>query len=193
MRNRYLITITDYKRSRHFTLTQLMRHTLTGVVAAVLVVLLAGSAVIHGLSSKVSRLNAEVGDLSDLHQRLMADNQALIEERSALQDAVEEKAHSLVALGDELEDIEILIGLRARPEIALPQRIDTASQTAFERRLMLESIPSGYPIDAPRITSAFGMRRHPVEGHMAMHGGIDFGAPVGTPIHATADGVVEWA
>ncbi len=100
---------------------------------------------------------------------------------------------ALLTLGDELENIEILIGLRAEPERPLAQRVDTASQTAFEKRLMLNSVPSGFPLDSERVTSQFGMRRHPIEGHMALHGGIDFSAPRGTPIHATADGVVEWA
>ena len=179
MRHRYLITVTDYKGARHFTLTQLMRRTLAGIVGSLLVVFLAGTVGIHTLSGKVSRLNAEVGELSALHERLQADNQALLADREALQVAVEEKAHSLMALGDELENIEIMIGLRAEPELPLTQRIDTASQTAFEKRLMLESIPSGFPVESGQVTSSFGMRRHPIEERMAMHGGADLRAPTG--------------
>ena len=92
-----------------------------------------------------------------------------------------------------LEHIEIMIGLRAEPERPLAQRIDTASQTAFEKRLMLESIPSGFPVESQVVTSNFGMRRHPIEERTAMHGGVDLRAPTGTPIYASADGVVEWA
>ncbi len=49
------------------------------------------------------------------------------------------------------------------------------------------------PIDGARITSQFGMRVHPVLGFEKMHKGTDFGAPVGTPIYAAGDGVVNWA
>ncbi len=47
------------------------------------------------------------------------------------------------------------------------------------------------PIDGARISSGFGMRRHPVLGYNKMHKGMDFAAPTGTPIYAAGDGVIE--
>jgi len=53
------------------------------------------------------------------------------------------------------------------------------------------------PVDGARITSTFGMRRHPVLGFNRGHKGVDFGAGTGTPILAAGDGVVlearRWA
>jgi len=48
------------------------------------------------------------------------------------------------------------------------------------------------PIDGARITSSFGMRFHPVLGYTRMHRGVDFGAPTGTPVMASGNGVVEF-
>jgi len=49
------------------------------------------------------------------------------------------------------------------------------------------------PVDGARITSTFGMRRHPVLGYTRAHQGVDFGAGTGTPILAAGDGVVAEA
>jgi len=47
------------------------------------------------------------------------------------------------------------------------------------------------PIDGARVSSSFGMRKHPVLGFSKLHAGMDFAAPMGTPIYAAGEGVVE--
>jgi murein DD-endopeptidase MepM/ murein hydrolase activator NlpD len=49
------------------------------------------------------------------------------------------------------------------------------------------------PVDGARLSSRFGMRRHPVLGYSLMHKGIDFAAPKGTPIYAAGAGRVVTA
>jgi len=49
------------------------------------------------------------------------------------------------------------------------------------------------PVEGARISSPFGIRLHPVLGFMKMHNGTDFAAPVGTPIYAAGDGIVEFS
>lgn len=49
------------------------------------------------------------------------------------------------------------------------------------------------PINGARLTSGFGMRFHPVLGYNKMHAGVDFGAPIGTPVYAAGDGIVRRA
>ena len=46
------------------------------------------------------------------------------------------------------------------------------------------------PINGARLSSKFGMRKHPIDGYNKMHRGTDFAAPKGTPIMASGDGVV---
>ena len=46
------------------------------------------------------------------------------------------------------------------------------------------------PINGARLSSPFGMRKHPIDGFNKMHRGTDFAAPLGTPIMASGDGVI---
>ena len=48
------------------------------------------------------------------------------------------------------------------------------------------------PIDGARLSSSFGMRKHPISGYNKMHKGLDFAAPKGTPIYAAGNGVIEY-
>jgi len=49
------------------------------------------------------------------------------------------------------------------------------------------------PINGARLSSPFGMRKHPIDGFNKMHKGTDFAAPLGTPIMASGDGLVKKA
>ena len=47
------------------------------------------------------------------------------------------------------------------------------------------------PINGARLSSTFGMRKHPILGYNKMHRGTDFAAPTGTPIVASGSGIIE--
>lgn len=70
-----------------------------------------------------------------------------------------------------------------------------------ERNLKLDYLPAVSPVDYEDIlrtrddelkVSGFGMRQHPIFNTIKHHTGFDFALPVGTPIWATADGVVDF-
>jgi murein DD-endopeptidase MepM/ murein hydrolase activator NlpD len=59
-------------------------------------------------------------------------------------------------------------------------------------RNVYRATPQGIPVDG-RLSSGFGMRLHPRYGRELFHAGIDLSAQSGTPVHATADGIISFS
>ncbi len=95
---------------------------------------------------------------------------------------------------------DIIIDLHARVD-KLRRKIyiesksqDEIVQKAENKEKLFAAIPAIQPIANKQLialASGFGMRVHPIYKVKKMHSGIDFAAPIGTPIYATADGKIE--
>lgn len=62
-----------------------------------------------------------------------------------------------------------------------------------DRKIDNALLPSGMPVAQGYISSGFGARTDPLDGHAATHLGLDFDAPLGSSVNAVADGVVTWS
>lgn len=90
------------------------------------------------------------------------------------------------ALGRELDQLE-------RELASGGERLRMLDTVLTHRAAMKETLPSLRPVDHPYLSSSYGWRRHPITGRHAMHEGLDFAAPRGTPIFAASGGVVTEA
>ncbi len=68
--------------------------------------------------------------------------------------------------------------------------LSLSRMSALERGL--SGIPQVMPADMRNISSGFGYRSDPFNGHAAMHRGLDFRGPIGAPIHAAAEGRISF-
>ena len=101
--------------------------------------------------------------------------------------------HGRSAVGGPLVEAN---GTEARADIAADQQFRSLFMT-WKKLDRLEqgviAIPSVQPVAKLNFTSNFGIRSDPFRGTAAMHAGVDIPGPSGTPIYATADGVISHA
>ncbi|MXV38502.1 peptidoglycan DD-metalloendopeptidase family protein [Flavobacteriaceae bacterium Ap0902] len=74
--------------------------------------------------------------------------------------------------------------------------LDEVLEAAKNKEKLFKHIPAIQPIankELKRVASGYGMRLHPILKVGKMHWGLDFSAPIGTPIYATADATVDFA
>ena len=93
------------------------------------------------------------------------------------------RALTMDELEQELKRISHGVGARAD----FMDVIESELMAAQVRRALL---PQNTPVSEGFVGSSYGMRTDPFTGQLAMHAGVDFAAPVGTPIYAAAGGVV---
>lgn len=152
------------------------------------------------LTVKVNQLESELSRLRDLDRKLrvvaglntgedggttLAQGGAETLSRTALLDALRQRTGRLVDwVSRDLEALGQEITSRERSFRELKSFLE-------ERRSILASTPTIWPLKG-MITAGYGYRRSPFTGQREMHEGLDIAAPHGSPILATADGVVSF-
>ena len=91
---------------------------------------------------------------------------------------------SMGELSDQVE--RVARGVESRADY-----LDVVESELMSAQVRTALLPQNTPVPAGFVGSGFGSRLDPFSGQMAMHAGLDFAAPVGTPILAAAGGVVS--
>ena len=151
------------------------------------------------LSSTQAKMQQELRSLAEAQQTL-ADSESLLAEKRTESDGL------LRSLAAQKEEFELLLDDSEAKQDALMKEIaqkeKELANAQYEEKLAKLALqgqnpPSNAtwitPVSGYTITSAFGMRIHPIYKYALMHNGIDMACPQGTPIYATRAGTVTTA
>lgn len=156
--------------------------------------------VVQAMAARLGELQASVARLDGLGRRV-AEVAGLPQDQVMV---VKDIPEAMVVLDDILSPAATELGLQPVSELerqislvqaSLARQTDYFSMLDLSLTRQLASIsnlPTAMPIESyPYLSSSYGWRRHPFNGQISMHEGLDFSAPHGTPIVAAAGGVVR--
>ncbi|MHC1708324.1 MAG: M23 family metallopeptidase [Bacteroidales bacterium] len=149
------------------------------------------------LNDRLDKITAVLGELQDKDDNIYR----VIFEAEPIPSSVRKAAHGGANKYAKLEGIkntELIVETSkkldhvSRQMYIQSKSFDEVFMMARNKEKMIASLPAIVPVrgGTARIVSGYGYRIHPIYKTMRMHWGIDFTAPKGTPIFATADGVV---
>ncbi|MFH0256101.1 M23 family metallopeptidase [Vibrio rumoiensis] len=130
---------------------------------------------------QLDTLNQELQHYKVLYQQQLTTNKNL---QGSLQEQDEAEVLNNNSLTSSINFDQALVAIDNSGEITYPLA------PAIEASLF-RMIPNDIPVNYHRISSPYGERLHPISGKWKRHLGMDLTCPLGTPIFATADGVIE--
>ncbi len=185
---RLVIMLTDQNGSRHINVSMVFRQIMLYVILFFLSLLFFIITSLTVFRAEISDMNTKISLIEEYNKTMLLGNTALNEE-------ITQRLEEIAIAGGRVENLEGFIGVdNAITNENLLNRIDVASITAVQKTFFMKFIPNGYPLEKfMGVTDPFGIRYHPVLQIVRRHTGTDFVARMGTPVYATADGVVDLA
>lgn len=189
MKNRLIITISDIKGTKSYNIHQLFKKFFIFIVVGIFVLLACSFLFISYLSTELTEIKkakeTQLKILSEKEDKLLTQNKLY-----SLQ--IQSKVKDIEELSSKLDELHTIIGI---DEKDTKEEITKKTLEAIDlnkKKITLNLIPSGKPLDKMRVSSGFGYRINPVTKKKQFHRGLDIPSPRNTPIRATADGIVEF-
>ncbi|STP10592.1 M23 family metallopeptidase [Helicobacter cinaedi] len=190
-KSRLVLMITDQNGSRYFNVSSIFKQ--VALYAIVFVITLMAFGVIS-----IKTFSAEIKKMAILNENIAKRYEKMLAKNEALNIKIEQRMEEISEVDNRVGDLESIIGVSTEvPEGEqnnLEHRIDAASLSGTQKAFVMKFVPNGYPMEHyNRISADYGYRVHPLFFTRHLHTGVDFATAIGTPVYATADGVVNAA
>ena len=193
MNDHFTVTITDDNGVKQFNLHHFVKQAIIYALGFIGSLALISIATMLYLNYSVDEIQEKRDGIENAYLELQEKNENLKNTMNETRDSLLLKKRELSELSDSLAEIETLIGIAPVADTSLEERVNITKLNSEHMATLLQLIPNGSPVEYKGITSKFGYRIHPTLNRREFHRGSDMKAKIGTPVYATADGIVEYA
>ncbi|WP_024953674.1 M23 family metallopeptidase [Sulfurospirillum arcachonense] len=186
MRDKFTITITDVNGSKHYLLNQIIKRFVLYFTLFIIFLIAAGSYLINFLIDQVD-------DLEHKKEKIVNEQVILKNKNDKLLAEIKVKNEEYNTIKESITDMEALVGITPSLETEVDVRLQNIKFTSAQQKVFFNNIPNGPVVASNGYSGKFGWRTHPILKRKEFHRGLDLRAKKMTPVHAPADGVVEYA
>ncbi|MGW8169165.1 MAG: peptidoglycan DD-metalloendopeptidase family protein [Sulfurovaceae bacterium] len=186
MKNRVIITISDIRGTKSYSLSKLFRRFLFWIISFISFVAIGGAIFIPILTHKVMELTS----LNELYQQDLENKISAYEELDEKFEALEEQITAYEKMSSPPEIFRQKESVASKEKSTAESRLAKLKSDFELKKFILKHIPNGSPVRRPVVTSRFGLRAHPIFKTKKMHHGVDMRVQIGSPVYAVADGII---
>ncbi|PAF51039.1 M23 family metallopeptidase [Helicobacter sp. 13S00477-4] len=186
MHDKLVITIVDESGSKQFRLPKNIKKVIVFCCTFIMIVILSSFLLMKFLMQKIDQiaLNKNIA---------LSEYKFIYQKNNRLKDQIKQKTDELTIVSQKIDDLENIVDLKknANKQTSNENTINLQDVSNSQKILILTLIPSGDPITSYTSKTSTSMRPHPTKRVKGIPAGYDFATNEGTPVYATADGVID--
>lgn len=184
MKDRIYVSIVDEEGSKQFNLHKVAKKIFVYLLLCVFVLIVSGFFLMTYLMKQVQEISAEKEKITQNYKDTFYQNQNL-------KSQIDERSLELIKISKRVDDLEDIVSLSKNVDEPFDEKDVELNFSPSQKKLLLQIIPNGNPIEGNAKISSVKLRLHPSKGTYGVDSGIDYLTPLRTPVYATADGIVD--
>lgn len=184
MKNRIFVSIVDETSSKQYNLHKVTKKLALYCALGLIVLVFGGFFLMNYLMGQVQQIYQVKISLIEKYRSIYLQNQKLKEQINA-------KSLELIDVSKKVLDLEEILDFSKNRETPTSEEEVTQVPNLQDQLFLLQIIPSGSPLKEFKQIVSSKERLHPLKNKYGVDSGIDFLVPQGSPVFATADGIVE--
>lgn len=184
MKDRIYISIVDEEGSKQFNLHKVAKKIFFYSIATLFVLIVSGFLLMTYLMKQVQDISATKNKMIQNYKNTFYQNQDIKKN-------IDSKSQELIDITKRVDDLEDIVNLSKNTDDPILYNTQNLQATPEQKKLLLQIVPNGAPINTTAKIASVKLRPHPSKGVYGVDSGIDYIVPLRTPVYATADGIVD--